>query len=203
MPEAPRAGGAPVREARIDIPGGLRVRVRWTGSGGGRALGELPTAEATPPIGLVDHGPLVAEDPEARCRAELRVVGPGAAWGVRLASTIYDEPAVLHWDSEALLVVRYGFHCYGFEARSGALRWLHRSASPIIGCFGSPRLRHVIVQAEIETFAVEADGSVAWRIGHSDVVAAAELVAGRLVLESYRGERAILDPASGRPLGRG
>lgn len=202
MPEAPRAGETPVREALVDVPGGLRARIRWTGSGGGRALNELPTAEATePPVGLVDHGSLVADDPEARCQAELRVVGPGAAWGVRLASTIYDEPAVLHWDSEGLLVVRYGFHCYGFEARSGALRWLHRSASPIIGCFGSPRLRHLIVQAEIETFAIEGDGSIAWRIGHSDVVAAAELVGGRLVLESYRGERAVLDPASGRRLG--
>lgn len=212
MPEPSGTSSPAVREARVDYPGGLRARIRWTGSGGGRALDA--SLEAAPPdapadgaleagapvVEVVDHGARVADDPDARCRAELRITVPGGGWGVRLASTIYDEPAALLWDSEALLVVRYGFHCYGFEARTGALRWLHRSASPIIGLFGSPRLGHVIVQAEIETFAIEADGSVAWRIGHSDVVAAAELVGGRLVLESYRGERAILDPASGRRL---
>lgn len=195
-------------EAVVDYPGGLRARIRWTGSGGRLALD--PTAASSEEAGqgeigdigeIVDHGRLVADDPDERCRAELRVTAPGATWGVRLASTIYDEPAALHWDSEGLLVVRYGFHCYAFEARTGVLRWVHRSASPIIALFGSPRLRHVVVQAEIETFAIEADGSVAWRIGHSDVVTAADLVGGRLVLESYRGERAILDPASGRPIG--
>ncbi len=203
MPEPSGTGPQPVREALVDYPGGLRARIRWTGSGGGGALDEPATAGSPEGPELVDHGHLVADDPEARCRAELRVVAPGGGWGVRLASTIYDEPTALYWDSEALLVVRYGFHCYGFQARTGALRWLHRSASPIIACFASPRLRHVIVQAEIETFAIEADGSVAWRIGHTDVVASAELVGGRLVLESYRGERAVLDPASGRRLGPG
>jgi len=207
VPEPSGTSSPAVREARVDYPGGLRARIRWTGSGGGRALDA--SLEAAPPdapadgasetggqvLEVVDHGPRVADDPDARCRAELRITVPGGGWGVRLASTIYDEPAALLWDSAALLVVRYGF-----EARTGALRWLHRSASPIIGLFGSPRLRHVIVQAEIETFAIEADGTVAWRIGQSDVVAAAELVGGRLVLESYRGERAILDPASGRRL---
>lgn len=203
MPEA-APDQPPVRESVVDYPGGLRTRIRWTGSGGGGALAagvaEAATPTGTPPV---DLGGLVADDPEARCRAELAVTGPGGAWSVRLASTIYDEPTALHWDSEGLLVVRYGFHCYGFEARSGALRWIHRSASPIIGLFGSPRLPHVIVQAEIETFALEPDGSVAWRIGHSDVVAAAELVGGRLVLESYGGQRAVLDPRSGRRVAEG
>ncbi len=203
MPEAaadPRAA----RESVVDYPGGLRAWVRWTGSGGGAALEEgVPERAGSASPEIVDLGELVADDPEARCRAELRVTGPGGSWAVRLASTIYDEPTALHWDSEGLLVVRYGFHCYGFETRSGDLRWLHRSASPIIGLFGSPRLPHLIVQAEIETFALEADGSVAWRIGHSDVVAGAELVGGRLVLESYGGERAILDPRTGRRLGGG
>lgn len=203
MPEASEAGRSPVREALVDYPGGLRARIRWTGSGGGRALDERDAGSPSELFGPTDHGPLVAEEPETRCRAELRVVGPGAAWAVRLASTIYDEPTAVLWDSEGLLVVRYGFHCYGFQARTGALRWVHRSASPIIACFASPRLRHVIVQAEIETFALEADGTVAWRIGHTDVVAAAELIAGRLVLESYRGERAVIDAATGRPLGAG
>ncbi|MER3418942.1 MAG: hypothetical protein C4343_07655 [Chloroflexota bacterium] len=203
MPEASGSHPPPVREALVDYPGGLRARIRWTGSGSGSALDEPGAGSPSEPPAPVDHGQLVAEDPEARCRAEFRVAGPGTAWAVRLASTIYDEPAAVLWDSEGLLVIRYGFHCYGLEARTGALRWIHRSASPIIACFASPRLRHVIAQAEIETFAIEADGTVAWRISHADVVAAAELIAGRLVLESYRGERAVIDAATGRPLGAG
>jgi len=63
---------------------------------------------------------------------------------------------------------------------------------------GSSRLAHVIAQSEIETFAIESDGTVAWRIAHSDVVTAAELIGGRLVLTSYSGEVAALDPATGR-----
>ncbi|HYX10634.1 MAG TPA: PQQ-binding-like beta-propeller repeat protein, partial [Candidatus Acidoferrum sp.] len=95
-------------------------------------------------------------------------------------------------------VVKYGFHTYGFESRSGALRWSHRSASPLIAVFGSPRLAHLLVQAEIETFALEPDGTVGWRIAHSDVVADASLVGGRLVLTSYTGLVTAIDPATGR-----
>ena len=102
------------------------------------------------------------------------------------------------WDSEGLLVVKYGFHAYGFEARTGTLRWSHRSASPILAVLGSSRLAHVIVQAEIETFALEADGEVAWRVAHSDVVTDVELVGGRLVLTSFDGQVRALDPRTGR-----
>jgi len=56
----------------------------------------------------------------------------------------------------------------------------------------------VLVQAEIETFALEADGTVAWRVAHSDVVTAAELVGGRLVLTSFTGAVTALDPVTGR-----
>ena len=98
------------------------------------------------------------------------------------------------WDSEGLLVVKYGFHAYGFEARAGTLRWSHRSATPILAVLGSSRLAHVIVQAEIETFALEADGEVAWRVAHSDVVTDVELVGGRLVLTSFDGQVRALDP---------
>ena len=87
---------------------------------------------------------------------------------------------------------------YGLEAMAGTVRWEHRSATPIIGLFGSPRLRHVLVQAEIETFALEADGTVAWRVAHSDVVTAAELIGGRLVLTGFYGQVNALDPATGR-----
>lgn len=95
--------------------------------------------------------------------------------------------------------MKYGFLTYGFEARSGALRWSHRSATPLLALLGSPRLRHVLVQGELETFAVDADGEVAWRVAHSDVVAEAELVGGRLVLRSYGGGLTTLDPTTGTP----
>jgi outer membrane protein assembly factor BamB len=128
----------------------------------------------------------------------LRLEGPRGAWTARFASLISDEPRALHWDSTGLLVVAYGFHTYGLDAASGALRWDHRSATPLVALFGSPRLAHVIVQSEIETFAIEPDGSVAWRIAHSDVVTAAELVGGRLVLTGFDGQVSALDPATGR-----
>jgi outer membrane protein assembly factor BamB len=95
-------------------------------------------------------------------------------------------------------VIVYGFHAYAFEARTGALRWSHRSASPIVAILGSSRLPHVLLQAEIETFALEADGEVAWRVAHSDVVADAELVGGHLVLTSFSGQVRALDPRTGR-----
>jgi outer membrane protein assembly factor BamB len=67
-----------------------------------------------------------------------------------------------------------------------------------VALIGSPRLAHVIVQAEIETFALEPDGTVAWRVAHSDVVTAAELIGGRLVLTGFDGQLNSLDPATGR-----
>jgi outer membrane protein assembly factor BamB len=95
--------------------------------------------------------------------------------------------------------VKYGFHTFGLDAASGELRWEHRSASPVLAVLGSSRLAHVLVQSEIETFAIEPDGTVAWRVAHSDVVTGAELVGGRLVLTSFDGQVSALDPASGRP----
>jgi hypothetical protein len=58
-----------------------------------------------------------------------------------------------------------------------------------------------VVQAELETFAIEADGAVAWRIAHSDVVTEASLVGGRLVLTGYGGGINAIDPATGRSTG--
>jgi hypothetical protein len=75
------------------------------------------------------------------------------------------------------------------------------SATPILAVFASSRLRHVVVQAELETFAIEADGVVAWRIAHSDVVTEAAMVGGRLVLTAYGGGVNALDPATGRGAG--
>lgn len=183
------------RDATVSYPGGLRARWRWGGSGQAAAVFALSEAGGS----LADHGPLVADDADARCRAELRVDGPAGAWTARFASTLHDEPAAVYWDNAALLVVKYGFHAYGLDARGGDLRWLHRSATPILVVLASSRLRHILVQSELETFAIEDDGSVAWRIAHSDVVTAAELIGGRLVLTSYGGQVNAVDPSNGRP----
>jgi len=150
---------------------------------------------------LIDLGPEIADDPDALCRAELRADGPRGAWTVRFASLIYDEPRAIYWDSAGILVVAYGFHAYGLDSATGAARWVHRSATPLIALLGSPRLAHVLLQSEVETFAVEPDGEVAWRVAHSDVVTAAELIGGRLVLTGFDGQANVLDPATGRQAG--
>jgi outer membrane protein assembly factor BamB len=182
------------RSAAVDYPGGIHVRFRWAGSGQGQAVFAL--SESGGP--LTDHGSIVSADPDRLCRAELRVETPAGPWSARVASALFDDPAALHWDSEGLLVVRYGFITYAFEARTGVLRWSHRSGSPVSVILGSSRLPHVIVQSEVETFAIGADGEVAWRVAHSDVVTDAELVGGRLVLTSYSGQLTALDPRTGR-----
>ena len=61
--------------------------------------------------------------------------------------------------------------------------------------------RALLVQSEIETFAIEPDGTVGWRIAHSDVVSEAALVGGRLVLTSFDGQVPAIDPATGRAPG--
>ncbi|HEX5239981.1 MAG TPA: PQQ-binding-like beta-propeller repeat protein [Candidatus Limnocylindrales bacterium] len=184
-------------DATVAYPGGLRARWRWAGSGQAAAVFALTEAGGE----LTDLGDLTGPDPDARCRAELRIDGPAGSWTVRLASTINDEPAAVLWDTAGQLVVKYGFHGYGLDARTGLLRWSHRSATPILAVLASSRLRHVLLQSELETFAIEADGSVAWRIAHSDVVVGAELLGGRLVLTSYGGSQNAIDPATGRAAG--
>jgi hypothetical protein len=182
------------RNATIVYPGGLRARWRWGGSGSAAAVFALSESGGE----LIELGTRVAPDPDLLCRAELRLEGPRGAWTARFASLISDEPRALHWDTAGSLVVAYGFHTYGLDAASGDPRWDHRSATPIVALLGSSRLAHVIVQAEIETFAIEPDGTVAWRVAHSDVVTAADLLGGRLVLTSFDGQVSALDPATGR-----
>lgn len=183
--------------ATIAYPGGLRARWRWGGSGSGQAVFALSEAGG----GLVDLGGRVAADPEALCRAELRLEGPRGAWTARFASLIHDAPRAIHWDSTGLFVVAYGFHTFALDVATGDARWEHRSATPLIGLLGSSRLAHLLVQSELETFAIEPDGTVAWRVAHSDVVTAAELVGGRLVLTGFDGQLSALDPATGRSTG--
>ena len=115
------------RHAVVGYPGGLRASWRWAGSGDGAKVFAL--TEAGGP--LVDLGSVVSDDPDALCRAELRVELPAGPWTVRLASTISDEPAGLVWDTEGQLVVKYGFHAYGLErgAASSAGRTARRRRS--------------------------------------------------------------------------
>ncbi|MEO5884591.1 MAG: PQQ-binding-like beta-propeller repeat protein [Candidatus Limnocylindrales bacterium] len=182
------------RNATVTYPGGLRARWRWGNSGQSAEVFALSEAGGS----LTDLGPRVSPDPDALCRAELRLEGPRGSWSARFASIIHDEPRARYWDTEGLLVVAYGFHTFGLDAETGADRWEHRSATPLIALIGSSRLAHVLVQSEIETFAIEADGTVAWRIAHSDVVTAADMVGGRLVLTGFDGQLNALDPVTGR-----
>ncbi|HET7676509.1 MAG TPA: hypothetical protein VFK38_01500 [Candidatus Limnocylindrales bacterium] len=185
------------RRSTVRYPGGLTVRYRWTGSGGGDELFALSEARGH----LRDLGPLVSPHPERLCRAELRAEGPQGEWTVRLASVVYDEPQAATWDTPGLLAVAYGMRLYGLDARSGELRWSWAGGSPLIAVISSPRLPHVLAQGEIETAALDAAGEVAWRRTHSEVVVAAELVGGRLVLTGYAGQRIAIDPLSGEEIG--
>lgn len=182
----------------VQYPGGLAARFRWGGSGSSEAVFGSSEAGGT----LVDLSPLVVDAPERLCRAELRIEGPLGAWTARFASAIFDEPQALLWDTPALLVVAYGFDVYALASRTGELRWQHGSGTPLVKVMGSPRLEHVLVQSELETFALREDGEVAWRAAHTDVVAEAELIGGRLVLTSYSGQLQTVDPETGRSLDR-
>jgi outer membrane protein assembly factor BamB len=189
-----RSARAEPRNEVVAYPGGLRARWRWAGSGRGADVFALSETGGV----LHEFGATITPAFEELCRAELRVDGPRGGWTARFASTIYDDPRAVYWDTERLLVVAYGFHTYGLDVDTGAATWTHRSATPIVALIGSSRLPHVIVEAEIETFAIEADGTVGWRVAHSDVVTDAQLVAGRLVLTSFTGEVTALDPRTGR-----
>lgn len=190
----------PVREPRraaVQYPGGLKARFRWVGSGQTESL--MAVSESTG--SLTDHGGLVSSQPDRLCRAELRIEGPLGTWTARFASPISDDPSGLFWDTPGLLVVKYGFATYALAGRTGELRWWHESRTPVLAVLGSSRLPHVIVQSEVETFALREDGEVTWRLAHADVVTDADLVGGRLVLTSYGGLYQPLDPLTGRTLG--
>ena len=193
------SGAAEPRSLITSFPGGLRVRATWGSSGQATAVFDLSEAGAS----LTDHGALGAgaeEDPDRLCRMELRIEHPGGAWAVRLSSVIYDEPRAIHWDEGALFVVGYGFTVYAFASRSGELAWMHQTGTPVVALMASPRLEHIIVQSEVETWAIRADGEVRWRLAHTDVVGAAELLGGQLILTSISGATQSIDPATGRAL---
>ena len=187
---------ANVGRSTVGYPGGLAARYRWGGSGSAGAVFGLSEGGGD----LTDHAELAGGDPARMCRAELRVEGPLGTWTARFASPVFDEPRGLMWDTEAQLVVKYGFRVYGLAGRTGELRWSHLSGTPIVAVLGSPRLDHVIVQSEVETVAIDGAGEVRWRVAHGDVIAAAELTAGVLTLQTYGGDVAAFDPTSGQPL---
>ncbi len=194
---SPDLGTTDARRAIVQYPGGLAARYRWTGSGGIAAITSLSEVGGT----LTDHGPLVSDEPDKLCRAELRVEGPLGVWTARFASVISDEPDGLLWDTQRLLIVRYGFRVYALESRTGELRWSRDGGTPTVALLGSSRLDHVIVQSEIETVALDGTGSVVWRSAHSDVITNAELVGGRLVLTAWGGGMLTIDALTGREAG--
>ncbi|MEP7158045.1 MAG: hypothetical protein ABI797_01335 [Chloroflexota bacterium] len=187
------AGEADVERLNVQYPGGISARYRWTGSGGGPAL--FAISEATGD--LTDHGPLAGSDPNRLCRLELRAESPSGTWTARFASPIYDEPHGAFWDTPGLLLIKYGFVLYAIEPRGGGLAWTHLSGTPVLTVLSSTRLDHVLLQSEIETIALRADGSVAWRAAHDDVIVGAALIAGRLDLTTYAGAHVYLDAATG------
>jgi outer membrane protein assembly factor BamB len=182
------------RHAVVQFPGAIRAAFRWAGSGQSGAVFALSEVGGD----LTDYGSLVSADPDRLCRAELRVESPAGTWSARLASTIFDDPVGAFWDEHSLLLVGYGFTTYAFAARTGELRWSHRAKTPLVALLVSSRLPHVLVQTELETFAIRPDGEVAWRVAHSDVVVEAQLVGGRLGLASFGGQASSLDPLTGR-----
>lgn len=146
---------------------------------------------------LVDFGGLAAANPDAQCRAELRIEGPTARWTARFASEVFDAPDAVLVDTDGLLIVRYGFHAYALEARTGELRWSYKSGTPTVTILASARLDHVLLQTELETIALRPDGTVAWRAAHADVITAGQLIAGRLDLTTYSGAHVYLDARTG------
>lgn len=185
-----------VQRATVAFPGGITARFRWGGSGVSAEMFALSEEGGL----VVDHAALAGSGGDRLCRAELRAEGPLGAWTARFASPIFDEPAGLFWDSEALLLIKYGFLVYALARRGGELRWSHRSGTPLVAILGSPRLPHVIVQGEVETLALDPAGEVRWRVAHADVIRSAELLGGQLVLTGYGDSAAALDPMTGRAL---
>lgn len=188
------SGQPEIGRLAVQYPGGLAARFRWAGSGRAAEVFAMSEAEGT----LTDLGSLVADSPDPLCRAELRVEGPTGSWTVRLASVIFDEPQGILWDTHGLLLVKYGFRLYALGGRTGDLAWTYGSGTPALAILASSRLDHVVLQTELETIALRADGEVAWRAAHSDVITNAQLVAGRLDLTTYGGQHVYLDAGSGQ-----
>lgn len=195
--DRPGADRAEPGRRTVAYPGGLSARYRWTGPDGAASLQAASEAGGR----ITELGTLIGGDASRLCTAELRMEGPTGSWTTRFASPIHDEPSGVFWDTHGLLVMAYGFEVYALAARSGALRWRHRSGTPMVSVLASSRLPHVVAQSELETFALREDGEAGWRIAHGDVVTDAQLVAGHLVLTMYTGVVFAYDPLTGAVVG--
>lgn len=184
---------AEVQRLSVQYPGGFAARYRWAGSGQADEVFGISEAAGT----LNDYGALADANPDRQCRAELRIEGPTGHWTARFASPIFDAPDAVLVDTSGLLIVRYGFLAYAIDARTGDLRWSYKSGTPTVAILASARIDHVILQTELETIALRADGTAAWRAAHSDVISAAQLVAGKLDLTTYAGAHVYLDGKTG------
>jgi outer membrane protein assembly factor BamB len=185
---------AEIGRLSVQYPGGLAARFRWGGSG--RAHEVFATSEAAGT--LTELGDLAGATFEGMCRAELRVEGPAGAWTARFASPVFDDPQAVLWDTAGLLLMKYGFRVYALKARTGELAWSRATGTPALAVLASSRLEHVLLQTELETYALRADGEVAWRAAHSDVITDAQLIAGRLDLTTYSGQHLYLDAGTGQ-----
>jgi outer membrane protein assembly factor BamB len=184
-----------VERLAVQYPGGIAARYRWSSTGGADAV--FATSELTG--ALADYAALAgpAVDPAVACRAEVRVESPTGSWTARLASVVFDEPQGVYWDTHGLLLIKYGFVLYAFGGRTGELAWTRTTGTPQVSVLASARLDHVVLQSELETYALRPDGEVAWRAAHSDVITAAQIVAGRLDLTTYGGQHLYLDARTG------
>ena len=90
-----------------------------------------------------------------------------------------------------------GFTLFALNGRTGELGWSYVSGTPTLAILASSRIDHVLLQTELETIALDANGEVVWRAAHSDVITNAELIAGRLDLTTYGGAHLYLDAKSG------
>ena len=179
----------------VQYPGGFSARYRWGGTGRADEVFGVSEGSGT----LSDYGidgPALAT--ETSCRAEIRVEGPAGGWTARFASPFFDEPTGVFWDTQGLLLVKYGFVLYAFNGRSGELVWSFVSGTPTLAILASTRIDHVVLQTELETIALASDGEVIWRAAHNDVITDAQLIAGRLDLTTYSGAHLYLDAKTGQ-----
>jgi hypothetical protein len=184
-----------IQRSSIQYPGGLAARYRWSGTAGAADVFGISEADGK----LIDLGRLGGGEADRLCRAELRVEGPAGAWTARFASAVFDDPEGVLWDGPGLLLIKYGFRLYALAARTGDLDWSYGAGTPLVAILASSRLDHVLLQSEIDTVALRADGTVAWRAVHDDVITTAQLVAGRLDLTTYAGAHVYLDARTGLP----
>ena len=183
------------RQAVVSYPGGLRVRYRWAGSGQGAAVFALTRGRRPAPRLRRSHGP----DLERLCRAELRGrrarPAPGPPGSRRRSST---SRAGLPGTSPGCSSSSTGSSAYGLAARTGELRWLHRSR---LAAGGRPRLvaprprpgpgrdRDVRPRGERRRSAGASPTPTSWPRPSSSAAAC--------VLTSYGGLVRALDPATG------